>query len=294
MTAATIHKLASVIPDELMPLLQVGGRTSNFGSDGMDPDVQRFLLRYRSLNFGWQYAQVAAQNPNSIPFMASYLLPRDQVIFRAYLHNRFGYRYDDIAGAKALLTPPMASTRAMLEGLLVCSDADVAKTAMRSKLPLDVVQAYEKLFFNILDRRDDVSFMQHVVYPHGRMVEMVDGYLFTTPLGDLMRRAGYTNGAADVQYLMGSSPDAVSAMEAAGDSRKLESLILSLGMVLARNGGLHQPGLPGVGHARQIITAGKLGGSESDEHPLDSDMQSVLLREVKRFAQFDTAVVDVS
>lgn len=290
MTAATIHLLAKTIPDRLMPTLQIGGRTSNFEGGGLDPDTQRFLLQYRSLNFGWQYAQTAARHPDEVPVLASYLSCGDQVVFRAYLYHRFGYAYEDISGAKALLTSTMSSTRAMLEGLLICSDATLENSASRCGLPLPVVRAYEKLFFNILDRKEDISFIQHVVYPHGRMIEMVDGYLFSTPLGDIIRRAGYTNGANDVRYLMGAAPDAVAALEQAGDSRKLESLILSLGMVMARNGGLHQPGLPGVSHARQIITAGKLGGNEADEHPLSSDMQSVLLNEVKQFAKRMTPV----
>lgn len=284
MTAATIRILAQAIPDDLVPKLSLGGRTSNT-IGRFDPDTQRFLLQYRSLNFGWQYAMLAARHPKRIPVIGSCLTDSDKIVFRAYLHMRFGYTYQDISAAKALLSPLMHTTRSLIEGLLVSSDATLANVAARSGVPLDVVLAYEKLFFNVLDRKTDISFMQHVVYPHGRLVEMVEGYLFNTPMADIIKRAGYTNGAQDVMYLMGAAPDAVAALEQAGDSKKLESLIMSMGLVMARNGGLHQPGLPGVGHARQLITAGKLGGTQDDDSPLGTDAQSLLLREVKMFGR---------
>lgn len=281
MTASTINILASSIPADLLPALHIGGRTSNLDEDGFDAGVQRFLLRYRSLNFGWHYAQVCADNPGRMHVMNSYLPSDDSVVFRAYLHHRFGYQYPDISAAKALLTPAMSTTRAMVEGLLVASDMTLARCATLTGLPLEVIRAYEKLFFNVIDRRKDIAYMQHVVYPHGRLVEMVEGYLFNTPLGDIIRRAGYTNGADDVVYLLGGAPDAVNALEQSGDTRRLEALIMSMGAVIARNGGLHQPGLPGINHARQLITAGKLGGSQTDEHPMSSDMQGTLMDEVR-------------
>jgi hypothetical protein len=291
-TASTIHTLASSIPDDLLPTLKLGGKTSNLEEDGFDAGVQRFLLRYRSLDFGWHYSLTAARNPDRVHVMNSCMAADDSVVFRAYLHNRFGYDYQDISAAKALLTPAMHATRVMLEGLLVSSNMTLTKCATMTGLPLEAVRAFEKLFFNVLDRRKDIAYMQHVVYPHGRLVEMVEGYLFNTPLGDIIRRSGYSNGTEDVMFLLGTAPDAVNALEQASDTRRLEALIMSMGAVIARNGGLHQPGLPGISHARQLITAGKLGGTQTDEHPMSSDMQGTLMQEVKSYRK-PASMIDV-
>jgi hypothetical protein len=39
------------------------------------------------------------------------------------------------------------------------------------------VIAYEKLFFNVLDRKKDHSYIASVVYPEGRLVEAAEDYI---------------------------------------------------------------------------------------------------------------------
>lgn len=284
MTADTIHTLSASIPDDLLRETRPGGRAANVPGMGFDPDVYRFVSLYRMTDFGWKYASTAAHNNGRMHLQSSQLLGDDEVIFRAYLFVRFPkeFPYPDIKGALALTTPAMATTRILLQGLLLSRDASVLSVAQDSGLDLGVVLAFEKLFFNVLDRKNDVSYLQSIVYPHGRLVELTEGYLRTTPLGPMIMRAGYNNGAAHVKFMLGTSNSALDALLRSTDPKQLEQLMMTYGFILAHNGGINQTALPGIAHARHLLTASKLGGQDAESMPLDDDLAGTLKTEALR------------
>lgn len=159
---------------------------------------------------------------------------------------------------------------------------------------MDTVKAFEKLFFNVLDRKSDVAYLQHIIYPHGRLVELMDNCMRTTDLGMLIRRAGYNNGTTDVLYLMGANSNAVSALSNADSPRALEQMMMSFAYIMARNGAINQSNTSAIANAKALMTAGKLGGQDTDTRPVDDDMASVLRNEMIALApRPEKRVIDI-
>jgi hypothetical protein len=284
-TAETIAILAGSLPDHVIRDSGFGGRVEFEPTWGYNADVQRFISAYRDMDFGWRY--VRALVSNKLPFLGAPLHGDDEVLFRAYLFCRDPKRYKspDIELALALAMGQMTSSRATVEGLLLSADSSLKVVAKTTGMPVEAIQAFERLFFNVVDRREDTMYLQSIVYPHGRMVELVEGYLENTSLCDLIRRAGYNNGAADVLYLMGASSSALDAIAQASSPKQLESLMMAYGYMLARNGGMNQARGAGLNNAKALLTAGKLGGETIDDTPMEANMSTVLKNEMMRWAQ---------
>lgn len=281
MTAETIHILSASIPKSVMDANTLGGRLSYNPDLGYDPVVCRFISSYRDLNFGWQYARMTAAH--DLPVIGGLLLGADEVLWRAHLYCRDPRRYaaTDIQMALALASNDMQVPKAAIEGLLLAKDATHESVARALNLPEEVILAYEILFFNVLDRKKDTLYLQSILYPHGRLVEMMQDYLQRGDFRALVRRAGYHNGPEDVMYLVGVSNDAVEAVTKANSPQKLEALMMSVGYMLARNGGM---GSPQMQHARQLLQAGKLGGEQTDTRLIGLDAGQILRNELLRFA----------
>jgi hypothetical protein len=281
MTAETIHTLARSIPDKLMPQGLLGGRTATSPYYGYDPDVHRFIATYRDVDFGWKFCCTAALH--KLPFASSVLRGDDEVLWRAYLFCRDPKLYpsQDIKMAIGLASDYMRSTRQALHGFLLASDGNAVTAAADLGLPVDAVRAYEKLFFNVIDRKNDLAYIQSIVYPHGRLVELVEGYLQNEDIGAVIRRAGYNSGRDDVRFLIGSASSAVDALSRTQNPKQLENLMMAFAMVIARNGGLGQ-GITAMNNARQLLTAGKIGG-ETTADVLSGNISESIKPELQRW-----------
>lgn len=279
MTAEVIQILSATIPQDLFGNFHTGGRSASNPEWGEHEDVLRFIALYRDMEFGWHYARTAAAH--NLPVAGAALHGDDEILYRAYLFCRDPRRFrsPDIAAALALATGAMQTTRLTLDGMLLAADATAASVAAKMGLPVEGVAAYERLFFNVIDRKRDLAYLQHIVYPHGRMVEMVAGYFENAATHDIIKRAGFNNGPDQVMYLMGASNSAVDALSKAAP-KQLEELMMSYALLLAQNGALNHAHLGGMSSARQLLTAGKLGGEQLDDRPLDEDFSAVLRREV--------------
>lgn len=284
MTADTIQTLSAAIPDDVLKASSLAGRLTFNPIIGYDPHVHRFVSSYRDLDFGWHYARLTAQH--NLPVVGGALLGTDDVLWRAYLFCRDPRRYGsrDIQMALALASHELNTARTTVEGLLLSKDATHQSVATKVKLPIEAVVAFERLFFNVLDRKDDTLYLQSILYPHGRLVELMDDYLEKSGFRQLVRRTGYNNGAEDVMYLVGSSNSAVDAISKADSPQRLEGLIMAYGHMLARIGGLNQGRLVGLQNAKQLLAAGKLGGEELEDRPMAQDFSQVVRSELLRYA----------
>jgi len=295
MTYETIQNLVEYLPDELLGAMRHNGRV-DIHPDALeaDPKSEKFIIALSCMDFGWQLVRTLADY--QIPFPGGLIVGDDEMLFRAYMYRTNQRRYSTpaISQAMALAAPSMASVRAGLEGCLLAPNATVASAAKLTGLQRDTVAAYEKLFFNVLDRKDDVMYLQRIVYPHGRMVELMDNYIQQTALTDLCRRAGYNNGAEDVMFFMGASNNALEALLQAASAKQLESMIMAFGLLLARNGGMNQQqALPALTNAKQLLTAGKLGGEVNQEHALSSDLSETLRREISQYGRAAEAMASM-
>lgn len=269
MTANRIYQLLGTIPD----------RAFGAGVAGDDIEAKKYAILYKDVSIGWKYAQYCATHNLPLPTIRE---PGDEILVRAYMYcaNPQVYANRTIQRAVALTRPNMHQIAMTLRTLLLPADSSVSVVARVTGLEVDVVAAYEKLFFNILDRRNDSMFINQIIYPHGRMVEYFEGYLRTTGLESLLYRAGFNHGLRDVLHFTGLTNDLVGGMASAESAKQLEGMMMAQGFILARNGWLNQSrDVRTIDHARQLLSAAKLGGAEETSIGSDIGMISDVLWE---------------
>ncbi len=231
-----------------------------------------FVHAYRDLSFGYTAACRYAELGTALPVA---LEGADTWVFRAWLHRVDPERFPEpvVRGALALRTAPMEAQRVTLHALLVSPGATVTTVAHQLGLDSRVVEAYEQLFFNVLDRRREASWIASVVYPRTRLVELFDNYLRSEPLGDLMLRMGYNNGARDVLYFAGMDARLLADLANQDTPQRLESVIMAHGYLLARQGWQNlRADMAGFTGARSLIAAAKAGGETTGE---GDDLQAI-------------------
>lgn len=239
------------------------GGTNPIAAKGPDDsDILYFMLGYKDLSLGWKAARVLAQSDKPFP---CFLQGEDNWLFKAYLYNldKNIYPNEHIAHARALASSHMKGTHQALNAMLLSDEVDYDYIARTFSLAIDTVKAYEKLFYNVVDRRDDHLFLRNIVYPNGRLIEMYDKYLQTEDLEKLLLRTGYNNGAEHVLHFAGFRSGLLNSLTLADVPSKLEALFMANGYLLARNGWLNQrEDAVGIFNARNLIQAAKQGGVE--------------------------------
>jgi len=278
MNAELINKLAWYLPlskaDQDVPEehIEFAGAETNIR------DVAHYLHCYKDIAFGWKLAYRLARTGNELPSM---LEGEDLWVYRAYLYVA-GVSNDPLVGAALSLTLSAAeSQRIKLQALLLGKHASIPEVANRLQMDARVVSAYEKLFFNVLDRRDDGRYLSDIVYPEGRYVEFMSGYLETEPIGMLLKRSGYNNGESDVMYMSGMPHTTLESLFPSDDSAsRFEKYLMMNGYALGRNGFINQNNMPGIHHARQVLQAIKQGGEGAEEVNPFATMGQALLEDL--------------
>lgn len=225
-------------------------------------DIIHYAECHKNLQFGWDFAVALSQSP--LPFPA--LLHGDDLfVWRAY-NYLLGRADAAVEGAVALNMDSMTNTRNQVRALLIANNVDYKFVAHNLNLPLDMVKAYEKLFFNVLDRKKDHAFIADVVFPNGRMVEAFENYLETTGIGDLMLRAGYTHGRQHVLYGAGLGKNPYTTKDAMEGAKELDNMFMADGCLYASLGWMHQTrnAMP-ITNARLSMQASKMGNNNIDK-----------------------------
>lgn len=286
MTADTIRALAENIPASC-----AGGRYAppsvmlspdkRFGFP-VDRGLNVFVQLYKNTAIGWHSAAIFASQ--GMPFPVP-MKGKDHWVFKAYLYclDPDTCRDDNVAEAILLAHPEMRGMRDIIEALLLCQEvrscADIAKlTGLSEK----TIEAYETLFFNVLDRRKDYMYLRNIVYPESRLVEWYDGYSGAEDPGMVLKRYGYNFGGKELFYLSGLPKHMLDEIPAAISSGKLESVIMSQGYLLTKLGFTNQSKHSNtLYHAKGLIAAAKQGGQEtSDQAPL-SRLSDILVETFK-------------
>lgn len=223
--------------------------------------ILHFAKCYKNMHFGWAVAQVLHEK--KIPFPAI-LHGDDLYIWRAYNYLN-GADDGVIQEAVALTLDINRNTREQIEALLVADGVDCGFVARSLRIPEEVVKAYEKLFFNILDRKQDHAFLANLVYPNGRMVEAMEDYLLRTDLGALMMRAGYTKGVKHVLYAAAiSKKNPYANLDASAGAAELDAMFMAEGCLWADMGWINQGrhSRP-IANARLSMQASKMGNGDA-------------------------------
>lgn len=291
MNFTTIKMLLRYLPEspELEQSNFFGGRNPSVAAGPVDREVLHFTLAYKDLSLGWKAARMLAKH--SLPFPC-FIQGEDNWLFKAYLYclDKDKYHNEHVAHARAIASGYMRGTHQALNAMFVSDDIDYKEIAEAFSLDIQTVKAYEKLFFNIVDRRDDHLFLRNVVYPNGRLVEMYDKYLQTEDLENLLLRTGYNNGAKHVLHFAGFKSGLLNSLTIGDVPSKLESLFMANGYLLARNGWLNQrEDAVGVYNARNLIQAAKQGGVEEVKSSPFSSVADTLGAEIALALETDAS-----
>lgn len=245
-------------------------------------DIMHYATCHKNLQFGWDFAN--DMTTNGLPFPA-FLEGDDLYVWRAYQYL-LGAEDPIIAGAVALTSAGNTTLRNQIHALLVSEGVDHEFVSSRLSLSLEVVKAYEKLFFNVLDRKADHAFIASIVYPEGRMVEAMENYLETTGFGDLMMRAGLTNGKDFVLYAGGIGKHPFESLDAAEGAARMDKQFMIDGCFYALSGWQHQRknAMP-ILNARLSMQASKMGKQETVGEVIDISIGDSLREEIERVSE---------
>jgi len=231
----------------------------------------RVFDAYLRPDFGWEVVQsLQAYGLRKPVFFEGKL----KWIFRAWRMTARPDRDDRWTGAirwayNLYSNPELEGTRATLEGAMVIKDSTLASVSRMTGLSADAVECYDTLFWNVLDRRQDLAYLQSMIYPKGRVEEMVKGFFHTHNLGKILRRIGYNNNYEDLAYGGGfrfSPVDTISIVDA---KEQNERLTLGIGAYMLRNFGMQSDHHISVCSSRQLLQAAKLGGIEENAAGVD-------------------------
>lgn len=223
-------------------------------------DILHYAECHKNLQFGWDFAADAVTNAIDFPAI---LHGDDLVVWRAY---RFLQGDDDpvIAGALALNSDICANTKNQLKALLICDGGTHEFAASKLNISLDIVKAYEKLFFNIIDRKEDHAYIASIVFPQGRLTEAFENYIEEAGLDELMMRAGYSHGPSYVLYAAGLGPHPFKGKTADACGPIMDDIFMADGCLYARFGWTHQRhnAMP-IQNARLSMQATKMGNNDA-------------------------------
>jgi len=249
----------------------VAGDIPNFNLSA--PHLQ-FVNHYRNMQFGWDAAKALAHSHKPFPACG------EDYVWRAYLFNCDPHIYydEDIVGALMLTTPTFGRRREVLHGLFVTKDMTSEEAAHQLGMNVGSVEAYEQLFFNIIDRKRDIALLGEVVYPETRLVEQIKGYFENESLAYLLLRAGYNNGVMEVLHFAGINTNLLHTLANSDSPQRLEALIMSAGYLMARNNIVQPQGF--FQAAKGMITAAKVAGTDTKNASPTASIADALMGEL--------------
>lgn len=229
-----------------------------------EADIEAYVQTYKDVSFGFTYVKHLAKNGLPFPVLDRY--DEEAKLLRdAYNMMRGDSVSEDLLAVFAWTRPEMRTQRAVIDSMLLSDGADLQENCRRLGLLPRRIQMYEKLFFNVLDRAADSLYLNDIVYPGTRLVEMYDGYVKEAPFRDMLLRSGYNNGTDDMLWLAGVRKNkAVDTASRGSLPSKFETLIMANGYIMARNGFGMQSGqnAPALSAAKNFISAAKQAGGE--------------------------------
>jgi hypothetical protein len=199
--------------------------------------------------------------------MAFPMFPEGKLVwlYRAHLWLQNSDRYDDhpsfhpvIHALELNSNPSHRGFKALLQALLIAEDSTFELIAEALNLPRPTVEAYDSLFFNMMDRREDFLYLQHVAYPNSRLEEMAEGYLENANLDQLLLRVAYNEGMAAALSIAGMKDNPAGRMSVAELTESLHRDTVVTGCKLAAAGFLkYEKQHPSIKATLDLIRAGK-------------------------------------
>lgn len=287
MDSARIQELVKFIPEEseyFQGLSLFDGIVDSVRVN----EVNKFLLAYKDLKFGWHFVRYLVKYDRDLPAFVD-----EEYIYRAYNFERYGVYDQDIIHIISLNHPANRNYADIIESMLLVKNVDIDDIVNQTGLPRAVVEGYEQLYFNVLDRKDELLWLSNIVYPESRFIEMFESYINNESLGMLLKRCGYNNGLEDVLYFSGLRTDILNSDNRVEMANRLESAIMTNGYFLARNGFINQRGATGLHNAKFLISATKQGGQDMGDEDVygAGNMGESILNELMEFKAEETKAI---
>jgi hypothetical protein len=176
----------------------------------------------------------------------------------------------EVEDAQQIFQDPGASAK--LKALLITGlgqpiDEHLGLVAEKTGYPKLTVEAFEILFFNVLDRHQDGLYLSAIVYPETRAVELADDYFETVPVEDMLLRVAYNRRDIDlVLHLAGmTDADRRKELRSLRDSeQELTSQILGNALFMAKIGLMNQQSA-GMEKAAALLAASQKQQSKADD-----------------------------
>lgn len=152
--------------------------------------------------------------------------------------------------------------RYALEGAMVVKGANARKVGELLGLSHKTVECYDTLFFNVMDRSDDLTYISAIIYPRGRIEEMARGFFEHANVGTIVRRIGHGGSDGDLAWAAGLRFSPVDSMAIDVAKEQNERITLAIGAMMVKNFGHYAEPHATIAAARQVIQAGKIGGRD--------------------------------
>lgn len=264
--------------DLIEQLTQLQGRNS---LDLKEKARARFEIQYNP-NVGWRIANTYARDRKKFPFE---LIGRDRWLFIAYmtLLNPSVHSDRDVEQAREIHQNPGYAAKLnalIMAGLGQPIDAHLQLVSEKAGFPKRTVEAYETLFFNVLDRTADRAYISQIVYPDTRVVELAEDYFGTTPTADLLLRAAYQHRDIDLVLRLAGMTDKACRQEVAALStqeRQLTDAIMGNALLLSKLGLLNQRS---TGLARTTTLLAASSARPGSVSPVESEVPHDLAGEL--------------
>ena len=190
----------------------------------------------------------------------------EPALWRLYCFKKYHSRKDiNILEACAIERSPNRVLRTLIRCLLLLPKIRYRHVSKVLCIPIDVIDLYHELFFNVRDRMKDSqedSYILNLVYPCSRQEEFQPGYHLNTNWEDIALRITYNVGLpALIQFLGGKPIDRTKA--GLDNLNVMESRLNAAGQFGMDCQFHHQAGFVTIQGVRQMIQAQKIGGAET-------------------------------
>lgn len=235
--------------------------------DIADEARAKFIATYSNPAYGWDISMAYASARVVLP---ATLNGRDHWLFKAYLMRIDSRRWRDadVMGAWALAN--LVESRSLktkvcsllLSGCGKDPDKHRRAVAEAASIPFRVLEAFDTLFYNVLDRAADAAYLSEQVFPHTRYVSIAEDYLKITGIADLVKRASYNHRDLEMStYLAGFGDESFMAKLSARSDREQELTrhLMGNALMLVHAGALNQRSI-GLQRAQGLIAASRQSG----------------------------------
>lgn len=257
MSPARIEELVEMIPRRAPYLNRVSLHTHRLYGISAVADIR--AASKNEPRFGWLFVKSFLDTGQRMPPEV-----HESDLVRAYGFGRYDFMDQAVVGALELEHGSNWQRRVILKCLLLMEDCRFEKISQLMLLPEEVVAMYESLFWNVRDQVKDRIYVNMLVYPNSRQVELAPRYALEEDPASIALRASRNNDIKTTLAWLGIDEFA-SEFGSESHAKAFEARILSTGNFLAKLGFLHQADVIAIQSARSVLNSIKLGGGEQKD-----------------------------